>query len=185
MQKVRENDIRWRPRLAKAEDIPSLEGLIPLSAKILQVPYYSAEQIEAAFGPVFGVDRQLIQDGTYFVVEVEGRIVGCGGWSRRKSRYGGDLGRTEPDLELNPATEPARIRAFFVHPSFARRGIGRAIMEACEEAIAENGFRTIEIIATLAGEPLYASFGYSVVERFEIPLNEKLSLPAVKMQRLQ
>jgi GNAT superfamily N-acetyltransferase len=147
--------IDWRPRLAREDDIPELEALIPLSVRALQACHYSLAQMEAALGPVFGVDRQLIRDGTYFIVERKAQIVGCGGWSKRRSLYGSDRTRTEPDLELDPAWDAARVRAFFVHPTWARRGIGRSIMAACERAIIAAGFRKVDIVATLAGEPLY------------------------------
>jgi GNAT superfamily N-acetyltransferase len=139
--------------------------------------------MEAALGPVFAVDRQIIRDGTYFVVEGDGMIVGSGGWSRRRSLYGGDTGREQEDQQLDPHRDPARVRAFFVHPKWARRGIGRSIMIACELAILEAGFRRVDIVATLAGEPLYASFGYEVVERFEITMAGGLSLPVVRMNK--
>ena len=175
--------IHWQPRLARDEDIPVLEALIPLSARELQAPYYSPAQINAALGHVFGVDRQLIADGTYFVVEQDGTILGCGGWSKRRSLYGGDAHRAEPDSELDPAHDAARVRAFFVHPAWARRGIGRSIMAACEQAITAAGFRRVDIVATLAGEPLYAAFGYNVVERYEVPLPGGLNLPVVRMTK--
>ena len=174
----------WQPRLAREEEIPSLEALIPISVRGLQAAHYSAAQMEAALGPVFGVDRQLIRDGTYFVVVEQERILGCGGWSKRKSLYGGDGHRDQPDPELDPAKDPARIRAFFVHPDWARRGIGRAIMSSCEDAIAQAGFRRVEIVATLPGEPLYASFGYTVMERYSIPMRGGLSLPVVRLGKL-
>jgi len=139
--------------------------------------------MKAALGPVFGVDCQLIRDGTYFVVEGDGQIVGCGGWSKRRSLYGGDRDRPEPDPELDPSLDAARVRAFFVHPTWARRGIGRSIMVACERAIIAAGFRRVDIVATLAGEPLYASFGYVVVERCEIAMAGGLSLPVVRMTK--
>jgi GNAT superfamily N-acetyltransferase len=119
-----------------------------------------------------------------FVVEHEDVLIGCGGWSRRRSLYGGDAGRVHHDEWLHPETDAARIRAFFVHPDFARRGIGRTIMVACESAIRAAGFRRVEIVATLAGEPLYAAFGCSVVERFEIPLPRDLRLPVVRMAKV-
>ena len=175
--------IDWRPRLAREDDVAELEKLIPLSVRALQAPYYSAAQMEAALGPVFGVDRQLIRDGTYFVVEHEGQIVGCGGWSKRRSLYGGDAHRVEPDSELDPTCDAARVRAFFVHPQWARRGIGRSIMTACEQAIMAAGFRKVDIVATLAGEPLYACFGYAVVERYEIVMAGGLKLAVVRMTR--
>lgn len=139
--------------------------------------------MDAALGPVFGVDRQLIHDGTYYVVENDDRIIGCGGWSRRKTLFGGDQCRSSPDPELNPASEPARIRAFFVHPDWARRGVGRSILLACEAAIRAARFHSIELVATLAGEPLYASCGYAATERFNIDLNDGLRLPVVRMRK--
>jgi len=132
---------------------------------------------------VFGVDRQIIQDGTFFVVEKDGQIVGCGGWSRRRSLFGGDHGRVELEPELDPQHNPARIRAFFVHPAWARRGIGRSILAACERAIRKAGFQTADLVATLTGEPLYASFGYTPVERFKVTLGDGLTLPVVRMTR--
>lgn len=168
-------------RLAREADIPALEALIPLSVRGLQAATYSPAQMEAAIGPVFGVDRQLIRDGTYFVVESEGMIVGCGGWSRRKAVFGGDRERQGEDAALDPAQDPARVRAFFVHPDYARRGIGRLILTRCEEAIQAAGFGEAVMVATLAGEPLYAAFGYAVIERYEVPLAGGIMLPAVRM----
>ena len=168
-------------RLAAEADIPALERLIPLSVKSLQAEHYSLAQMEAALGPVFGVDRQLIRDGTYFVVENHREVVACGGWSRRRSVFGGDDGRLEEDVALDPATEPARIRAFFVHPHWARRGIGRFLLTACESAICEAGFQAAVLVATLTGEPLYASSGYSVTSRYEVALSNHLTLPVVGM----
>jgi len=173
----------WPLRLAQEADVPALEALIPVSVRALQAPYYSSAQMEAALGPVFGVDRQLIRDGTYFLAERDGTIVGCGGWSRRRSLYGGDSGRAGEEGLLDPQRDAARIRAFFVHPAWARRGIGRSIMVACEQAIIEAGFRTVETVATLAGEPLYASFGYAVLDRYNIAMRDGLSLPVVRMKR--
>lgn len=138
--------------------------------------------MEAALGPVFGVDRELIRDGTYFVVEHQQALVGCGGWSKRRTLFGGDAGRARGQSELlDPARDAARIRAFFVHPDWARRGIGREIMNACEQAIAEARFKSIELVATLAGEPLYSAFSYTAVERYDIPLADGQLLPAVRM----
>lgn len=170
-------------RLARESDIQTLEVLIPLSVRSLQAPFYSSAQMEAALGPVFGVDRQLISDGTYFIVEHSGSVVGCGGWSRRRAVFGGDRARLAEDAALNPAHDPARIRAFFVHPDWARRGIGRLILSACESAICAAGFCDAVLVATLAGEPLYASFGYTVAERYEVPLSDSLTLPVVRMAK--
>jgi GNAT superfamily N-acetyltransferase len=171
------------PRLAREDDIRALERLIPLSVRVLQAAHYSAAQMEAALGPVFGVDRQLIRDRTFFVAEVDGQIIGCGGWSKRRSLFGGDHGRSGFDPELDPIHDPARIRAFFVHPAWARRGIGRRIVEACECAIWEAGFHTVELVATLTGEPLYTSCGYAPVERYEVAMAGGLSLPVVRMTK--
>ena len=157
--------MNWSPRPATVADIPVLEVLIPLSVRSLQAAHYSSAQMDAALGPVFGVDRQLIRDGTYFVVEDAGRIAGCGGWSKRKTLYGGDRDRAGEDAELNPQTDPARIRAFFVHPNWARRGIGRSLLMHCDAAALKSGFHQAELVATLTGEPLYARLGYEVVER--------------------
>lgn len=173
----------WQPRLARNQDISALEELIRLSSRTLQAPYYSTAQIESALGPIFAVDRQLIRDGTYFVIEHVGSIVGCGGWSKRKSLYGGDSGRMTEDSLLDPQRDSARIRAFFVHPEWARRGIGKSILEACEEAVVVARFLKTDLVATLAGEPLYAAFGYSVAERYEIPMSNGLSLPVVRMTK--
>jgi N-acetylglutamate synthase-like GNAT family acetyltransferase len=170
-------------RLARESDIQILEVLIPLSVRALQAPFYSSAQMDAALGSVFGVDRQLIADGTYFVVEHSGHVVGCGGWSRRSAVFGGERARLAADAALDPAHDPARIRAFFVHPDWARRGIGRCILSACESAICAAGFRDAVLVATLAGEPLYASFGYTVAERYEVPLSDSLTLPVVRMAK--
>jgi GNAT superfamily N-acetyltransferase len=173
----------WRIRIAHEGDIPAIEVLIPLSVRGLQAPWYSAAQMEAALGPVFGVDRQLICDGTYFVAEQDGRLIACGGWSRRRAVFGGDRARAGEDAALDPACDPARIRAFFVHPQWARRGLGRALLAACEAAIVAAGFRRAVLVATLAGEPLYAAGGYRVEERYDAPLPGGLALPVVRMGR--
>jgi GNAT superfamily N-acetyltransferase len=173
----------WTPRLATDADIPNLEALIPLSVRALQSAHYSPAQMEAALGPVFGVDRQLIRDGTYFVVETAGQLVGCGGWSRRKTLYGGDRDRPGEDPELDPQIDPARIRAFFVHPGWARQGIGQSILRCCETAALKAGFSQAELVATLTGETLYAKFGYAVVERYEAPMQDGLGLPVVRMTK--
>jgi GNAT superfamily N-acetyltransferase len=165
------------------DDVPALEELIPLSVRALQSGHYSPAQMEAALGTVFGVDRQLIADGTYFVVEDAGRIIGCGGWSRRKAVFGGDRARTGADEMIDPSRDAARIRAFFVHPDYARRGIGRALLAACETAIVAARFATAELVATLAGEPLYAAFAYEVVECYQVPMSGGLQLPVVRMRK--
>ena len=176
----------WSVRLATSEDIPNLERLIALSVQQLQAGYYSERQRTAAIGSVFGVDRQLIADGTYFVVKDAGMVVGCGGWSRRRLICGVGHGPGScaggADL-LDPSNDPAKIRAYFVHPDWARQGIARAILLASEKAIREAGFRSVELAATLAGEPFYLAFGYSARERYDIELDAELKLPVVRMMK--
>jgi GNAT superfamily N-acetyltransferase len=176
--------MNWTLGPAQAEDIPALESLIPLSARSLLKPHYSTAQIEAALGPVFGVDRQLIQDGTYYMARHQGGIIGCGGWSKRAALFGGNSGaRAGEDRELNPLHEPARIRAFFVHPDWTRRGIGRKILAASERAAVAASFQKAELSATLGGEPLYAACGYRVEERYEIKLRDGICLPVARMTK--
>lgn len=174
-------------RPARLDDVSALEALIPLSVHTLQADAYSPAQRTAALGPVFGVDRQLIRDGTYYLCETpSGEIVACGGWSLRQAHFGGDVGRSTAAGEapaLDPMRDAARIRAFFVHPAWTRRGLGRMVLNACESAAAAAGFTEAELVATLAGEPLYAASGYTVLERYEIPLENGLTLPVVKMKR--
>jgi GNAT superfamily N-acetyltransferase len=150
----------------------------------LLAPWYSSAQIDAAVGSVFAVDTQLIEDGTYFAAAHGRTMAGCGGWSRRKTLFGADRGHTsDADSVLDPARDPARIRAFFVHPASARRGIAATLMRHCEQAAADAGFKTMELVATLAGQPLYAASGFATVEHFEIPLGRKLTMPVVKMRK--
>lgn len=170
-------------RVAQLADVPALAALIPVSVRELQRDDYTPEQMDGAIGTVFGVDTQLIKDGTYFVAVADGMIVGGGGWSRRKTLYGGDRAKAGKDPLRDPAIEPAMIRAFFVHPAFTRRGIGREFIRLSEQAAFAAGFRAIEMIATLTGEPLYAACGYAVVERYEIPLVNGASMPVVRMRR--
>jgi N-acetylglutamate synthase-like GNAT family acetyltransferase len=170
-------------RQATVGDIPALEELIPQSVRLLSISYYTAEQIESALVHVFGVDTQLIEDGTYYVAEMEGGIVGCGGWSKRRTLYGGDQAKPEVDSLLDPETDAARIRAFFVHPDHKRKGVGSRIMEACELSAREAGFSTLELAATLPGEPLYKAFGYEVAERFETALPDGITLPLARMTK--
>jgi GNAT superfamily N-acetyltransferase len=174
----------WSLRLARDADVPALEKLIPLSVRGLQSAHYSEAQMDSALGSVFGVDRQLIRDNTYFVVAHEGQLIGCGGWSKRKTLFGSDHQTNRDDAELDPAAEAARIRAFFIHPNWARRGLGRAILEECEKAIRAAGFHSIELAATLPGVPFYAAFGYLSGERSDVPLPNNLSLGIVRMTKI-
>jgi len=170
-----------RIRLATFDDVSALERLIETSVRALSAGYYSPQQIESSLTHVFGVDTQLVADGTYFVVEVEGRTAGCGGWSKRRTLYGGDKMKGEEDDLLDPQAEPSRIRAFFVHPDFARRGIGRVLLDACEKAAGQAGFTALELAATLPGEPLYAACGFHVIERIEAALPDGVTVPIVRM----
>ncbi|HJT82077.1 MAG TPA: GNAT family N-acetyltransferase [Chthoniobacterales bacterium] len=171
-------------RFAREEDIPALERLIPLSVRGLQASHYSVAQMEAAIGSVFGVDRQLIRDRTYFVVMEANELIGCGGWSKRKTLFGSDQHHaTRDDAELDPESDPAHIRAFFIHPKHARRGVGRAIVEACESAIRAAGFRQIELAATLPGEAFYQACGYLSGPRQDVPLPNGLTLGIVRMTK--
>jgi GNAT superfamily N-acetyltransferase len=169
-------------RLACIADIPDVASLILISARTLQANYYTPAQIEGALGTVFAVDRQLIEDRTYFIAESASQLVGCGGWSRRTTAYGRDSIETGTDKRfLDPSLDAAKIRAFFVHPAWARQGIGSEIMRQSELAALAAGFQTIEIVATLAGEPLYSRFGDRTLDRFEISLPNNHTLPVVKM----
>jgi N-acetylglutamate synthase-like GNAT family acetyltransferase len=171
-------------RLATLEDIPNLQKLIPESVRVLSAPYYTARQIESALVYIFGVDSQLIKDGTYFAAEHEQEIVGCGGWSKRATLFGGDQWKSdEPEPLLDPAKDPARIRAFYIHPNWARKGIGRQIIIACENAARDAGFKTIELAATLPGEPLYSAMGYNRQEQIELKTPDGESLPAFRMSK--
>jgi GNAT superfamily N-acetyltransferase len=173
----------WSLRLASDEDIPALEALIPISVRALQAGNYSSDQMEAALGSVFGVDRQLIRDGTYFVVESDGALIGCGGWSKRKTLFGSDHQTNRDDALLDPKQDAARIRAFFVHPDWARRGIATAVLDECESAIRAAHFNSIELAATLTGIPLYAAFYYRTHERSDVQLSNGLTLAVVRMTK--
>ena len=171
-------------RFATSQDIPELQHLIDQSVRALSIDYYSPAQIESALTNVFGVDTQLIADQTYFVAEAGGQIVGGGGWSKRNTLFGGDQAKSnETDTLLNPGEQPARLRAFYVHPEWSRRGIGKLITNACETAARNAGFTSVELIATLPGQPLYEANGYEIVCPFEIPLPDGLSLPAFRMTK--
>jgi len=170
-------------RLATLDDIPELHALIDLSVRKLQAADYSPEQIDGSLGTVFGVDQQLIRDQTYFVVELAGRVAACGGWSKRKTLFGSDHVTGKDDAFLDPATEAARIRAFFVHPEHARQGLGSRILRACEQAAAAAGFQSLELAATLTGEPLYRTHGFEAMRRFDVPLKNGASLPIVQMTK--
>lgn len=179
--------MRTRIRRATPADIPRLRKIIDASVRGLQADDYTLEQIEGGLESVYGVDTQLIADGTYFVAEIFGRdrtqIVACGGWSKRKTLYGGDQYAGREDSLLDPARDAAKIRAFFVHPEFARRGLGTLILEACENAAISAGFTRLEMGATLSGVPFYRARGYSEIENQEVALANGQTLPIVKMAK--
>lgn len=150
-------------RLATLEDRPGLVQLMDRAIDQLQRAYLSPEQISASHA-MMGIDTELIRDGTYFIIEDAGIMAGCGGWSRRATLYGGDHSTDLRESRLlDPATDPARIRAMYTDPAFVRRGVGRLILQLCEQAAAAAGFTQIEMMATLSGEPLYRAAGYRVI----------------------
>lgn len=169
-------------RLATTDDLPAMRMVMHAAIEKLQRAFLSPAEI-AASRAVMGLDTQLVVDGTYFVVEAEGRIAGCGGWSRRATLYGGDHSHDlrEPRL-LDPATEAARVRAMYTHPDFARRGIGRLVLEGAETAAADAGFSAVELMATLAGEPLYRACGYVEIERVTDDV-DGVGVPLLRMRK--
>jgi len=152
--------VAYQVRTAARADRWRLERLIARSARALGARDYRPEQIEAALIAAFGVDTQLIDDGTYFVAELDGKIVGSGGWSRRRTLFGGDRQAERDDGELDPTVDAAKIRAFFVDPDYARQGIGRALLARCEAEAQAQGFRRFELMGTTTGIPFYQALGY-------------------------
>lgn len=174
-------------RVATMSDVQSLNALIAASARELSAGFYSPEQIEALIVHVFGVDTQLIDDGTYYVIDDENHPrepVAAGGWSHRRTLYGGDQAKSGEDKRLNPASDAARIRAFFVHPQFARRGLGRQLYAECERAARAAGFGRMELMATLPGVPLYSALGFSAIEQTSVRLAGDVEVPLVRMERV-
>jgi GNAT superfamily N-acetyltransferase len=170
------------------DDIPALTHLINLSVRALQAQDYSIAQMDGALGTVFGVDTQLIHDRTYFVVEspldhASSTIIGCGGWSQRRTLFGGDHGPVREDVLLDPLRENAKIRAFFIHPNWARRGVGTLILDTCESAARAAGFGGFEMAATLTGVRLFSVRGYSPLARIDVPLSNGATLPVVRMSK--
>lgn len=184
-----------RLRLAMPEDVPVLRELIEASARGLQTEDYTPAQIEGALKTVFGVDSQLIADGTYIVAEApldqkgsgrrtaEWMVVGCGGWSKRKTLYGSDRWTGREDVLLDPRRDAAKIRAFFIHPAWARQGVGSMILKACEEAARAAGFSRYEMGATLTGAKLFGARGYMAVKPISIPLINGETLPVIHMEK--
>jgi GNAT superfamily N-acetyltransferase len=161
-------------------DLAELRALMTASIRKLIGVYLDPARVEASF-EIMGVDTQLIEDETYFVVECEGRIAGCGGWSRRATLFGGDHSANRDARLLDPATEAARVRAMYTHPDFTRRGVGRLVLSLCEAAAAREGFRSLELVATVAGEPLYSACGFQVVERIDVPTSNAVTVPCARM----
>jgi GNAT superfamily N-acetyltransferase len=173
-----------KTRLAGAEDLPALEALMDAAIGELQAGFLAPHEVAASRG-VMGIDTQLVADGTYFVAEIDDALAGCGGWSRRATLYGGDHSTGLRDSALlDPAKDCARVRAMYTHPSFTRRGVGRAILDAAENAARAEGFRCVELMATLAGEPLYLACGYQEMERTTSPPVDGVRVPLVRMRKL-
>jgi GNAT superfamily N-acetyltransferase len=171
----------WRPAILA--DLAAIEELIAASARALCSADYPPAVVEAALGTAWGCDTELIRDGTYFVAEVGGRLAACGGWGKRKTLFGGDR-RTGREFDLlDPATDAARIRAFFVHPDFARRGLARELLDRCEGAAQAAGFRAAKLMATLTGVPFYRAHGYAGEGRVEFPLPGGLTIAFVPMRK--
>lgn len=168
-------------RLAAPDDVPALTALMDLAIGELQQGFLSAEQITAS-RLLMGLDTQLVDDGTYFVVEADGQVAGCGGWSRRATMYGGNQTPGRDAALLDPSTDAARVRAMYTHPAFARRGVGRLVLELSEQAAAAEGFTRLELVATLAGVPLYATYGFEPVEEIEDDRGG-VAVPLVRMTK--
>jgi GNAT superfamily N-acetyltransferase len=169
--------------LATREDIPALSALITDSARLLSRGFYTEEEAESAIRFVFGVDTALVDDGTYFVARLDDALAGCGGWSRRNTLYGGDQRPVGESSLLDPAKDAARIRAFFVAPTAARRGVGRQLLVACEEAARKAGFRSLTLMATLPGVPFYQALGFSPDEDVVDVLPDGTPLRFVRMSK--
>lgn len=170
-------------RVAAMADVPALQGLIASSVRALSAGFYTAAQVDAALTSVFGVDTQLVADRTYYVIDGPSGPVAAGGWSGRRTLFGGDQMKGADDSRLDPRTDAARIRAFFVHPEWSRRGLARRLYTECERAALAVGFRRFELMATLPGEPLYAALGFAVVERVTLTLTGGVDVPFARMTR--
>jgi GNAT superfamily N-acetyltransferase len=173
----------FRLRLATEADLAALEPLMTRAIDEL-LPAFLSPELVAASHEIMGLDRLLVADRTYFVAEApDGTLTGGGGWSRRATLFGSDHTYGRDPALLDPASEPARIRAMYTHPDFTRRGIGRAILEVCEGAAKAEGFRVCELAATLSGEPLYRACGYTAVEPFEAATSGGLRVPLLRMRK--
>lgn len=170
-------------RVATLDDCAAIERLIAKSIRALGAGDYTSEQIEQALKGAFGLDTQLIKDQTYFIAEVDGRIAGCGGWSKRKTLFGSDARNGRDAGVLEPGKDAAKIRAFFVDPEFARRGIGAALLKRCEDEASKAGYNGYEMMATLPGVRLYSMFGYVASPSIQHPLTDGLTIEFVPMHK--
>ena len=170
-------------RKANTADLPAIEKLIEASVRGLQTQDYTSEQIDAALRTVFTADSQLIEDGTYFIVEQDGEMIGCGGWSQRKTLCGGDHHAVRENALMDPLQDAAKIRAIFVAPQWARQGTGSVLLKAAEDAAMAAGFRRLEMGATLTGVPVYLRRGYRKTETMTVPLDNGVTLPVVRMEK--
>ncbi|MBU6373440.1 MAG: GNAT family N-acetyltransferase [Alphaproteobacteria bacterium] len=170
-------------RVATADDIPGLRAVMARAIAELQADFLTPAQVKASHS-VMGLDTRLIEDGTYFVADIDGHIAGCGGWSWRATLYGGDHSTAlRNDAVLDPARDAAKVRAMYTHPDFKRRGVGAAVLNACLDAAFKAGFGRVELMATLAGEPLYRQFGFVEVEHVQSAPVDGVSVPLIRMQR--
>lgn len=167
-------------RLAMNSDMAALTLLMQASIRELLPQFLTAEEVEASFA-VMGLDTVLIEDGTYFVVEADGALAGCGGWSRRATLFGGNHTEGRDARLLDPKTEPARVRAMYTAPFFTRRGVGRKVLSLCEEAARKEGFTRVELAATMGGKPLYAACGYQPIEEMSVATPLGVNVPLVRM----
>jgi GNAT superfamily N-acetyltransferase len=170
-------------RLATLDDAAGIDALMKASTRDLFPMFYDAAQTASSIRFIASVDRMLIEDGTYFVIEADGELVACGGWSRRDKLYTGSGDAAGNARVLDPETEPARVRAMFVRGDWTRRGLGTRILEACEAAARAEGYRTLALMATLPGEPLYARYGFREVERVDITMPDGCTLGGVSMTK--
>ncbi|HWM20435.1 MAG TPA: GNAT family N-acetyltransferase [Ilumatobacteraceae bacterium] len=173
--------VTFTHRPATPADVPALERLAQAAIAELQASFLSPAQV-AASRAIMGIDTRLVADGTYYVVEHDGELAGCGGWSRRATLYGGDHTSGRDDALLDPAVDPARIRAMYTDPRYVRRGVGRLVLAVCEAAAAAEGFTTLELMATMAGQPLYTACGFVAVEQLD-DASTGTPIPLVRMTK--
>jgi len=169
-------------RLATRDDIPALVPLMQAAIDELQKGFLDEAQIRSSHA-IMGLDQQLIDDGTYFVIESDGQLAGCGGWSRRATLYGGDHSAGRDSAMLDPSREPARVRAMYTHPDFKRRGVGNLILSLCESAAAAEGFTRLELMSMLSGQPLYSRAGFQIIEEAE-DASGGAPVPLIKMGKV-